>query len=466
MIGREPELARIDLLLARAREGRGGALVVRGEPGIGKTTLLAYSQEQAAEMRVLHARGVEAEAELAFSGLHELMRPLLGLLAEIPETQAAALRGALALGPPVDAHLQIAAGVLSLLALAAEQEPLLLLVDDAHWLDAETARALAFVARRLEHDPVLLLFGAREGDPRTFEPSGLDEVVLTGLAHEQSVVLLQGEGLPGRVVDELHRATGGNPLALLELPRTLDEAQRSGAEPLAEPLSVTVALQAAFARRIRVLSTETQRALLVAAAEQSSELRLIARACATLGVSLAALDDAGELVSVSEHGVLFRHPLVRAAVYHAARAAERRAVHRAFADASGADGDAARHAWHLAAAALEPDEEVAAALEAAGYDAILRSGYLTASVAFERAAALSPEPEARAPTLPRRADSYACRRGQSKAAVARARPRSHARRRPPLRHSVRPGHADVSLRSSRRGPAPARGRDRCRARSS
>jgi DNA-binding CsgD family transcriptional regulator len=382
-------------------------LIVSGEPGIGKTALLQHAQEQAGGMRVLRARGVEAEAELAFSGLHELLGPVVDLLAEIPDSQAVAVRGALGLGPPVDARLLIAGGTLSLLAAAADQDPLLLLVDDAHWLDAESAAALVFVARRLEHDPVLLLFAARDGDPRRFEAPGVDEVALEGLAREEAAALLSSERLPERVIAELHRATGGNPLALLELPRMLDEGQRSGADPLPEPLPVTAALQTAFVRRSLLLPPGTRTAMVVAAAEPSPELRVIGRACEALGVRLSALEDAEAegLVTLAGHSLVFRHPLVRAAVYHAADGSERRGAHRALAEAAGAEGDLARRAWHLAAAALGPDEAVAAALEAAGDDSIRRSGYLTASDAFERAAALTPEAERRAHRLFRAAEA-------------------------------------------------------------
>jgi DNA-binding CsgD family transcriptional regulator len=382
-------------------------LIVSGEPGIGKTALLRYAQEQASGMRVLRARGVEAETELAFAGLHELLGPVVDLLTEIPDSQAMAVRGALGLGPPVDARLLIAGGTLSLLAVAADQGPLLLLVDDAHWLDAESAAALVFAARRLEHDPVLLLFAARDGDPRRFEAPGVDELALAGLARDEAVALLSSEQLPGGVIAELHRATGGNPLALIELPRTLDEAQRLGKDPLPEPLPVTAALQRAFVWRSLVLSTNTRTALVVAAAEPSPELRVIGRACGALDVPLSALEDAEAegLVTLTEQAVVFRHPLVRAALYHAADGSERRRAHRALAEAAETDGDLVRRAWHLAAAALEPDEDVAAALEAAGDDSIRRSGYLTASLAFERAAALTPDAESRARRLFRAAEA-------------------------------------------------------------
>jgi DNA-binding CsgD family transcriptional regulator len=405
LVGRELERARIDALMSAVRGGRGGALIVRGEPGIGKTALLAYAEEQAESMRVLHARGVEAEAELAFAGLHELLRPLLGLVEELPERQAAALRGALALGPAVNARLLIAAGALSLLAVAADERPLLCLVDDAHWLDGESAEALVFVARRLEADPVLLVFGAREGEPRAFEPAGLDVLVLGGLAREEAALLLRDRGLPEGVVADLYRTSAGNPLALLELPGALSEGQRAGLEPLADPLPVTKAVQAAFARRIERLPAETQTALLVAAAEPSFELRPVAGACAGMGVAVTALEAAEtvSLVTLERGQVLFRHPLVRAAAYHGPPAAERRAAHRALAQAFEGAGGAARRAWHLAAAAVGPDDEVAGALEAVGDEALSRGGLAAAAAAYERAAMLTIDGEARAKRMYRAA---------------------------------------------------------------
>jgi DNA-binding CsgD family transcriptional regulator len=398
LVGRQAECARIEALVARARAGQGGALIVRGEPGIGKTALLGYAAERAEGMRVLHARGVEAEAELPFSGLHELARPLLDWLGGLPEQQAAALRDALALGPPVDARLQLAAGTLSLLALAAEQEgPLLVLVDDAHWLDAESAAALVFAARRLDADPVLILFGARDGDPRPFEPPGLAELVLTGLTREEAMELLRGEGLPERVVEGLHRAAAGNPLALLELPGVLTSRQRSGEEPLAEPLPVTDAVQAAFARRLEVLGPEVRQALLTAASEPSARLPLVERACELLALEPSALEDAedGDLVRFEDGYVVFRHPLVRAAAYYSLRPAERRRAHRALAAASGETGAVAGRAWHLAAAAVGRDEEAAAALADAGDRARQAGALVSAARAYERSASLALDPDRR-----------------------------------------------------------------------
>jgi DNA-binding CsgD family transcriptional regulator len=402
LVGRPSEREQIDALLASAAAGEGAALVVRGEPGIGKSALLGYAAERAGTlgMRTAHAHGVEAEAELAFSGLQELLRPMLDLLDEIPERQADALRGAFGLGPPVDARLLINSGTLSLLAAAAGERPLVCLVDDAHWLDAASADALVFAARRLEADAVTVLFAARDGEERTFDPPGIPELALDALGREDAVELLRDSGLPDSVVADLHRAAAGNPLALLELPAALTDEQRAGSEPLPEPLPVTKALREAYARRIAALPDETQRALLVAAAEPSGDLGLIERACKDLGAdvgALAAAEDA-ELVAIVDARVVFHHPLVSGAAYYDASPTERRRIHAALADAVG-EGEHSRQAWHLAEAAAGPDERVAAALEEAARTAYARSGYRSAAVMLERAAALTPPGPKRAERL-------------------------------------------------------------------
>jgi len=387
------------VVLAEAAAGHGGALVLRGEPGIGKSALLDDAEARATGMRVLRARGIEAEAELPFSALYELLRPLEDLFDEIPERQAAALRGAFGLGQPVDARLLIGAGTLSLLAVAADDRPVLCLVDDAHWIDAASADALRFAARRLEADPVAMLFAARQHEPGAIERRDLPELLLAGLAEEEAFQLLAGAGLADSVVSGLHRAASGNPLALLELPEALSDAQRMGDEPLPEPLPATSALQAAYVRRIKSLPDPTPQALIVAAAEPSGDLGQIAAACTELGIDLAALtpaEDAG-LIEIAEARVLFSHPLVASAAYHGGRPAERRRVHAALADAAGASP--ARQALHLAAAAAGPDERVAAALEEAARVAYARSGYRSAAAMLERSAALTPETAARAERL-------------------------------------------------------------------
>jgi DNA-binding CsgD family transcriptional regulator len=392
LVGRAAERGRIDALLGVATAGSGGALVVRGEPGIGKSALLRYAEDQAKGMRVLHARGVEQEAELPFSGLYELLRPVLDLLDEIPERQAAALRGAFGLGPPLDARLLIGAGTLSLLAATAEEQPLLCLIDDAHWLDAASSDAFVFVARRLEADSVAVLFAAREQEPRVFEPPGIEVLALSGLEHADAVELLRNFELPVGVVSDLHRAATGNPLALLELPGALTEKQRSGQEPLPEPLPATKAIQAAYERRIEALPEPARQALVVAAAEPSGQLAVIGRACAAIDLepsALAAAEDAG-LLAVVDARVVFHHPLVTSVAYHAGTPTDRRRIHAALADAVDIR-DASRRAWHLAEAAAGPDERVAGLLEEAALGAYARSGYRSAALMLERAAALTPE---------------------------------------------------------------------------
>ena len=371
--------------------------MLRGEPGIGKSALLHFAEERAEGMRVLHARGVEAEAELPFSGLHELLRPLLDLLEEIPDRQADALRGAFGLGPPLDARLLIGAGTLSLLAAAAEEQPVLCVIDDAHWLDAASSDAFVFAARRLEADSVAIVFAAREEEPQAFEPPGIEDLVVPGLDRGEAVELLRGSGLPDRVVAELHRAATGNPLALLELPGALNEKQRAGQEALPEPLPAPKAVQASYERRIQALPESTRRALVVAAAEPSGRLALIERACAAVGVDssdLALAEDAG-LLTIADARVVFRHPLVMSVAYHAGTPTERRQSHAALAEAVGAE-DASRRAWHLVEAAVGPDEAVAATLEQAALGAYARSGYRSAALMLERAAALTPDTTRRA----------------------------------------------------------------------
>jgi predicted ATPase len=233
---------------------------VRGEPGIGKSALLGYAEEHSSGLRVLRARGVEAEADLPFSALVELLRPLLGLLEVLPEAQAEALRGTFAFGPQLDGKLLIGLATMSLLSAAAEEQPLLGVVDDAHWLDVASAEAFVFAVRRLEDDPVAFLFGARVGEPRRFSLPGAEELELGGLSLDEGQELLarSDRELAPTVAERLHEVVRGNPLALLELPSALGEEQLSGAQPLTEPLPVTEAVQAAFARRIERLPEQTR----------------------------------------------------------------------------------------------------------------------------------------------------------------------------------------------------------------
>ena len=399
LVGREGECARIDELLERSRAGRSGALVVRGEAGIGKTALLDYAVGQSGNARVVRALGVESEAELEFSALHELCRPLESHLDELPERQSEALRSALGLGPaePTD-RFTIGAATLTLFAAAAEHQPLLVIVDDAHWVDRSSQDALVFAARRLQADCVVLLFGAREGELRPFEAEGLETLGLAGFGRDTATALmrLRNPGVDTLVADRLFEATGGNPLALIELPQLLTDAQLAGSEPLEEPLPAGASVERAFARRAEALPPQARSALLVAAVSTTTELEPILRALVSLGIEplFEPAEDAG-LIHVRDARVAFHHPLVRSAVHQAATPSERRAAHRALAEALVGTDTAEQRAWHLAGAAIGPDEEVAAALAAAADSARERSGYAAASAALERAARLTPEGEAR-----------------------------------------------------------------------
>ena len=415
LYGREAERARIGAMLEQARASRSSALVLQGEPGIGKSALLDDAREQAEDMHVLSARGVESESELPFAALHQLLRPALGSLEALPPPQAAALRGALGLGERTgDDRFLVSLAALSLLAEHAESRPVLCLVDDAHWLDAPSADALLFVARRLGAEGIVLLFSAREGEERRFEGTGLSVLELGGLEAGAAETLLAELGPSATVAphvrNQLLAQTRGNALALLELPRALTEAQLAGAEPLPAALPLTEGVEQVFLGRVRRLPQATQRLLLVAAADDTGSLATIMHAALALGGHEQALDAAEQsgLVSVRGGRIELRHPLVRSAVYQAAPSTERRAVHQALADALASETDEAadRRVWHLAAATLEPDEEVAAGLERSAATALERAGAAAAAAALERAASLTPEEEPRLRRLYRAAEAY------------------------------------------------------------
>src|SRR4051794_14009234 len=401
LVGREPECARIDRVLAEARRGVSGALAVHGEPGIGKSALLAYAIHRAEGMTVLRARGVESESELPFAGLGDVLRPLVDRLGAVPAPQAAAVRAALALGPPVIGdRFAVAAGTLSLLAAAAEDRPLLAAVDDVHWLDGPSREALLFAARRLQAEGVVLLLAGRDG-VGWLAGTELAEIRLGGLDERAAGELLAHHSHarpPAAVVQALCEATTGNPLGLVESCRLLDDAQLAGREPLPTPLPVSQSLERAFLGEVAQLPAPTRSALLVAALCESPALTEIDTALARLGLPTDALEAAEDrgLVRIDEAALRFRHPLVRAAVCHAGAPAERRRIHRALAETLTEQRSCERHAWHLAAAATGPDEQVAAALEEAALNAQRRSGHAAAARAFERAAQLTPAPEPRA----------------------------------------------------------------------
>jgi DNA-binding CsgD family transcriptional regulator len=411
LYGRDVELASLVHLLDEARASRSGVVVVRGEAGVGKSALLDELAANASGMQVLRATGVQTESEVAFAGLHQIIRPLLGHLDEVPTPQAAALRAALGLGPGAEPdQFLISLASLSLLAAGAETQPLLCLVDDAQWLDAASAHALTFAARRLEAEGIALVFAARAPNGGGFDAQGLTELRLEGLESEAAANLLSGPAgtsLAPDVREHLVRATGGNPLALLELPRLLSDDQLAGRELLRDPVPVGETMEAAFLERARTLPRHSQTLLLLAAAEDSGETRIILRAAAALDIEATAFRDAEEagLVRFGERWVEFRHPLVRSAVYQGASLPERQAVHQTLAQTLDGDEYADLRAWHRAAATNEPDAEVASELEQSADRARLRSGYSAASAAFESAAALSVDEGLRARRLFAAADA-------------------------------------------------------------
>jgi class 3 adenylate cyclase/DNA-binding CsgD family transcriptional regulator len=394
LVGRDDECALIDRLLTEAHGSRSGALAIRGEAGVGKSALLSYAVERAEGFLVLRATGFESDAELAFSGLLQLCRPLLDRLDELPPYQAKALGGALGLGPAEETdRLTIGVATLALLALGSEDSDVLVAVDDAQWLDSASADAILFAARRLEADRVALVLTVRE-DGRDFQAPGMDELELGGLDPKATRKLLaehaQHELAPA-VVERLYELTQGNPLALVELPRALTEAQLDGLEPLEQPLSLGARVERAFRGRAEALGAGAQRSLLIASASESDRLDTILAALAGVGLDASSLQEAEDagLISLVEQTLAFRHPLVRSAVYSAATPSERRAAHAALAQALTGPRDVERRAWQLASAALGPDEEVAAALEQAALAARERGGHGAASAAYERAARLS-----------------------------------------------------------------------------
>ena len=373
-------------------------------------------------MTVVRAIGVEYEAELQFSGLLELMRPLLHHLDEIPPQQADALRSALGLGEPrPHDRFTICAATLSLLAAAAEANPLLVLVDDAQWVDTATSDALIFAVKRLVADAAAILIAVREGEEHTFDAPALEQLELRALAPEEAERLLAeaGRAVAPEAVKQLCEATHGNPLALLEVSSALSTEQLAGREPLPDPVPAGPTLERAFAWRAEALSADSRRALVVAAVSLSDDVETIAAALESLGVERGALEPAedADLLTLAEGRLSFRHPLVRSAIYHAAPPSERRAAHRAVADALRERQDAERLAWHLAGAALGLDEDAAIALEAAARQAEERSSYAAAAAALERAAGLTADEEARPRRLYAAADA-ALRAGRAEDALS------------------------------------------------
>jgi DNA-binding CsgD family transcriptional regulator len=393
LVGRDAERLAIDRLLATAAAMGSGSLLLSGEPGIGKSALLEYAAARADRLRLLATEGVEPEADLPFAGLHRLLRPVLDRLPALPEAQAAALRAGLGLGTGTGNRFLVGAGVLSLLAEVAGDSGVLCLVDDAHWLDRESADALTFAARRLDTEGVAILFAARDEAVRPFPAAGIAHLRLEGLPGEVAnrLVLAHAAGaLAPAVLERVVELSGGNPLALLELPAALSAAQRAGVDRLPEQLPLSERIRQVLLDRVAGLPEPVRLLLLIAAAEPNGDLAVLARAADQLGGRLQDLDAAERvgMVTVGPSGVQFRSALLRSAIYSAAPYLRRRAIHEALAEAlSGSQPD--RWAWHRATVAEGFDPVLADELERSANRARVRAGHAAAAVALERAAELT-----------------------------------------------------------------------------
>lgn len=390
LIGREHEQGIIDRLVAGARIGTSGVLVLTGEAGVGKSALLQWAEGRLERFRVLRAVGTETEREVSFGGLLAVLRPALPLMRRIDGPQASALASALAMAPgPVADRFAVGAATLSLLSRYAEEAPLAVLLDDAHLLDRPSLEALLFAARRLGADPVLMLLAART-DEWTALLEGVPALPVAGLDRRSTgrladTVVTNPVTTPW--LDTLHAVTGGNPLGVIELAGDPEGLLPTGIDV---PPPLPAALAASFTRRVGRLPARTRSALRVAGA-CGGDLRLTAQVCARLGLDVTAVEEAVEpgFVDLAEGSITFRHPLLRAAIYRAGPPHELRTIHRFIAQVLPAE-ESDRRAWHLSESALAPDEEVAAQLEEAAAHATGRSAHAVASTARERAARLSP----------------------------------------------------------------------------
>ena len=390
--GREQEFTLLDELVSSVRQGESRSLVLRGEAGIGKTALLEYLIESASDFQVAQATGVESEMELAFASLHQLCGTMLDRLERLPDPQHDALRivFGLSAGPAPDRFL-VGLAVLSLMSEFAEERPLLCVVDDAQWLDQATALTLAFVARRLLAEPVGLVFAAREPGE---ELQHVPDLEVRRLMNGDARALLSSTvrfALDERVRETILAETRGNPLALLELPRGLTPTQLAGGFGMPEARDLSKRIENTYAQRLEALPEYARRLLLVAAAEPVGDPLLLQRACDRLGIALSAVDATDGLLAVQER-VTFRHPLARSAAYRSAAGPERRAAHLALAQVTDRNVDADRRAWHLAAAAAGPDEDVARELELSADRAKARGGQAAAAAFLQRAVALTGDP--------------------------------------------------------------------------
>jgi AAA ATPase domain len=398
LLGRRRECEELDRLLRTTRAGHGGAILVLGEAGTGKTALLEYAISASEGFQVLRTVGNEAEKELPFAALQQLCAPGLASIDQLPGPQRDALNVAfgIATGVAPD-RLLVGLAVVSLLSQLANERPVLCVVDDTQWLDQESARACAFVARRSSAEHLTFVFGAREV---TDEVRGLPELAIRGLGDAAALELLRSvlpDKVDERVLERLVAETHGNPLALLELPRGLTPAQLAGGFALPPSLPIAGRIEASIRRRLVTLPSPSRRLLLVAAAEPTGDPVLVWRAAEQLGVdeSAAAAVEAEDLLVLSPL-VVFRHPLVRSAIYQAASPEERREAHRALAAVTDAAVDPDRRAWHRSQAASRPDDEVAAELELSAGRAQARGGVAAAAAFLEQSAELTVDPARRA----------------------------------------------------------------------
>jgi DNA-binding CsgD family transcriptional regulator len=421
LLGRGTERAVIDALLVGASRGVSGALLLTGDAGAGKTALLEYAADTTAGMTVVRARGIEAESSLPFAALADVLRPMIAQIDRLPPVQSASLSAALAIGPPLPGdRFTTYVAALNVVALFAETQPVLIIVDDLHWIDPESAEAFFFAARRLHAERVAMLFAARNRADLPVDPAALPTLDLGGLDRDASLLLLSRStpAIATSVAQAIWRASGGNPLALTEIPGLLSDRQLRGHDPLPDPLPVGSKLVTAYQSRLDGLPPPTRTALLLAAASDDGDLGPISAAARTAGVdprsALGAAEDAG-LIDID--GTLsFRHPLIRSAVYEAATRDARRNAHRRLAEALPKEA-AARRAWHRAEASLGPDEDVASELEAVASEQRVRRAYAAAFHAFSRAAELSPQTAHRVRRLSEAAAS-ALFAGRGAAAVA------------------------------------------------
>jgi DNA-binding CsgD family transcriptional regulator len=398
LIAREADCRELDQLVTAVRNGQSRALVLRGEPGIGKTTLLDYLVAHAAGCQVARASGVESELELAFAGLHQLCAPMLGHLESVPKPQRDALQAALGLSAgaaPDRFHVGLA--VLSLLSDVAQEKPLLCVVDDGQWLDQASAQVLAFAARRLGAESVGLVFAA---SARTRELADLPTLVVEGLPDADARLLLDATlagPIDTRVRDQIIAEAHGNPLALLELPRGLTVGQLAGGFGFPGSPGLASAMEDSFRRRVDALPGPTRKLLLVAAADPTGDAALVWRAASRLGIGAEEATPAVE-AGLAEFGarLRFRHPLVRSAAYRSGSVRETRQAHHALAEVTDARLDPDRRAWHRAQAATGPDPDIADELEKAADRARSRGGVAAAAAFLERSAVLTLGPERRA----------------------------------------------------------------------